>query len=305
MRRHSDISPKENRPCNGSPDATASRGTPGVAAPGSRPSDTKLPAWLTRQERYDPPHDADGFIARSVLSLAGVLARLRMDDGKSGPLSPSPAAKLAIGFACILLTSLSSNFLFVLVMLALVLVRAIFLPASALRRLAGVTATSAALSLLVMLPAILLNQAHAPLLVGTKVLVTTAIALEVALTTPAHELMGALGFYRVPDVVILTLGLTLKNIVVLGTVALEMLEALRLRSVGKNSDKRSSIGGIGGMLFLKSRSAAETTAQAMQCRGFEGDYHTQARHALHQIDALWASGLVLLVLLFVYLQSLV
>jgi cobalt/nickel transport system permease protein len=119
--------------------------------------------------------------------------------------------------------------------------------------------------------------------------------------------MGALGFFRVPDVVILTPSLALKNIVALGNVALEMLEALRLRSVGRNRDKSASIGGIGGVLFLKSGKAAETTTQAMRCRGFEGDYRvrTHARQALRAADLAWAAGLALLVALFLYLQPLV
>jgi cobalt/nickel transport system permease protein len=109
----------------------------------------------------------------------------------------------------------------------------------------------------------------------------------------------------VSEVVTLTLGLTLKYIVVLGSVALEMLEALRLRSVGRNDDKRASIGGVGGMLFLKSREAAEDTAAAMRCRGFEGRMPAPAGSGLRAKDAAWAVGLALLACAFFYLQSLV
>ena len=178
-------------------------------------------------------------------------------------------------------------------------------PSSALRRVAGVSAGAAGVSLLVMLPAILLGQGQAPLLVGTKVLTTTAVALEVALTTPAHEMMRALSAFHVSEVVTLTLGLTLKYIVVLGTVALEMLEALSLRSVGRNTDKRASVGGVGGMLFLKSREAAEDVAAAMRCRGFDGRMAAPARGGLRAQDAAWALGLALLACAFGYLQSLV
>ena len=273
--------------------------------PGATGAGGPLPSWLAEPEGYEPARDRDAFIGKSMLSVAGVLTRLRVDDGREAPFSPSPAFKLVLGLACILMTSLAQNFVFVLLMLALVLVRACILPSSALRRVAGVSAGAAGVSLLVMLPAILLGQGQAPLLVGTKVLTTTAIALEVALTTPAHEMMRALSAFRVSEVVTLTLGLTLKYIVVLGTVALEMLEALRLRSVGRNADKRASVGGVGGMLFLKSREAAEDVAAAMRCRGFDGRMAAPARGGLRAQDAAWALGLALLACAFGYLQSLV
>ncbi len=89
---------------------------------------------LAEPEGYEPARDRDAFIGKSMLSVAGVLTRLRVDDGREAPFSPSPAFKLVLGLACILMTSLAQNFVFVLLMLALVLVRACALPPAALRR---------------------------------------------------------------------------------------------------------------------------------------------------------------------------
>ena len=69
-----------------------------------------LPAWLMRDEAYEPPRERGSFVTKSLLGMTGVLARMRLDDGRDGPLSPSAPPKLLLGLATILLTSLSRNY---------------------------------------------------------------------------------------------------------------------------------------------------------------------------------------------------
>lgn len=271
-------------------------GGPATAPGGS------LPSWLTTPQSYEPPSDHDGFITRSMLSLTSALSRLRLDDGQTTALSPSAPMKLLLALVLILLTSLSTNYAFVLAMLALLLVRVAFLPAKALRRVVTVGLTSASLTALVMLPALALGQSQSMLLVSTKVLVSVGIALTVALSTPAHELTGALRQLHVSSLAVMTVDLALKSIVSLGTVALEVLQALRLRSVGRNRDKGTSLGGIGGTVFLKAAKAAQDTSDAMRCRGFEGEYRTTRPSRPGPRDLAWLACLAALVALFVYLQ---
>ena len=104
--------------------------------------------------------------------------------------------------------------------------------------------------------------------------------------------------------VVLTFDLALRGIYDLGTVAVEMLAALRLRSVGRNGDKAGSLGGVGGMLFLRANDSAETTYEAMRCRGFDGEYDLPAGHAWRASDIAWIVALGLLVAVFAYLQGL-
>ena len=117
-----------------------------------------IPEWLATTEAYEPPRDHDRYLQRSLLSIGGVLQQFRLDDGRSGRLSPSAPVKLVFGLACILLVSLSRNFVFVILMLALVLVRAAVLPAAALKRVMEVALAAAAFSFVLMLPAVLLGQ---------------------------------------------------------------------------------------------------------------------------------------------------
>ncbi len=295
-------------------------GLPDASSTSSASLDSSLPDWLSHSENYQPGRDRDGFIAKSLLSMTGVLARLRLDDGVKTGLSPSAGCKIACGFVCILLTSLTRNYAFVLVMLALVLVRMATLPGKILRRTASVAFTAAALSFLLMLPAILLGQRQSALLVGTKVLVTVSLAMIVAGTTPFHELTAALRGFHVPDVAIMTVDLALRSIARLGRLAIEVLTALRLRSIGVNDNKGGSAGGVGGVLFLKSAETATVAHDAMVCRGFTGEYRcgrsqNGSRHADRYrrapafvraclVDLAWAAATMALALLYFYLQPL-
>lgn len=262
-----------------------------------------VPDWLATSESYRPGTDRDGFLSRNLMQVSALLDRMRMMEGQESQLSPSAPVKLLVGLVCVLLTSLSRNYLFVLAMLAAVLVRACLLPARALGRVAAGSTTAAALTALVMLPATLMGQAASPLWLATKALVSTGIVLTVALTTPAAQLTGALRALHVPSTAILTLDLALRSIASLAQTAHEVLLALALRSVGRNARKQSSMGGVGGVVLVKAARAAQDTHDAMSCRGFDGSYDSSAHLGLRPADALWLLALCLCVALFFSLQG--
>lgn len=265
-----------------------------------------IPAWLqVPNATTSAPVKRERYITRSILSIASVLQSFRLDDGSTSRFSASAPVKLLLALGSILLVSLSRNFTFTLVVLALVLVRAALLPAKKLQRLASVVAAATVFSFVLMLPAILLGQQHSAVLIATKVCVSVSIALLVALTTPYNELTAGLRALHVPALFVMTIDLALKNIVRLGKTAQEVLEALRLRSVGKAPDAGAAIGGVGGVVFLKSNEAAQATYDAMVCRGFDGTYVVGQKRMLKAVDAAWVAGFVALLGLFMYLQGVV
>ena len=50
--------------------------------PGAAGAGGPLPLWLAEPEGYEPARDRDAFIGKSMLSVAGVLTRVRVDDGQ-------------------------------------------------------------------------------------------------------------------------------------------------------------------------------------------------------------------------------
>ena len=266
---------------------------------------TEIPSWLVDHQAYEPLHDRSTFAAKSLLSVTAVLAQMRLDDGRTSRLSPSAPVKLALALAAIILNSLAANLMVTFVLLAFVLVRAALLPRAALARAAAVAGAAALLAFVLALPAALLGQPASAVRLGLKALVSTGLAMEVALTTPAAELTGALRTFRVPNLVIMTIDLALRNIVRLGECAVETLTALTMRSVGRDTDKRASMGNVGGTLFVRASRAAQDTSDAMRCRGFEGEYDRGAHGRVHAADAAWIAAFALFAILFLHLEGIV
>ncbi len=268
------------------------------------PRDT-VPSWLVDPQVYEPLHDRSTFATKSMLSVAAVLRQLRLDDGHRSPFSPTAPVKLALALGAIILNSLSTNLMFTLVLLAFVLIRAALLPRAALARTAAVAGTAGALAFLLMLPASLLGQPASAVRMGMKALASTGLVMEVALTTPAGDITYGLRAFHVPSIVIMTLDLTLRNIVRLGETALEILTALLLRSVGRDSAKQASLGGVGGSLLVKSARAAQDTYDAMRCRCFDGEYDGGRAFSPKAADAVWIAAFALLIVLYLHLEGII
>lgn len=271
----------------------------------TEPNRTDIPSWLATPQDYEPLADRGSFATKSMLSVAAVLRQLRLDDGRSSSLSPSAPVKLVLAMGAIILNSLARNLMVSLVLLAFVLVRAALLPRAALARAAGVAGAAALLAFVLALPAVLIGQPASAVRLGLKALVSTGLAMEVALTTPVAELTGALRAYRLPSLVIMTIDLALRNIVRLGDCALETLTALTLRSVGRDASKRASMGGVGGTLLVRAGAAAQETHDAMRCRGFEGDYDGGESFSARAADAAWILAFALLIVLFLHLEGII
>ena len=264
-----------------------------------------IPDWLKATESYEPSGERNSFVARSLLSVTAVLRHFRLDDGHAAKFSASAPIKLIFVIGLILLNSLSNNYLFTLIALALVLVRACLLPAKKLARTVAVSVPAALLAFVIMLPAVLIGQPHSAVLIATKTLVSVGAVMEMALGTPFNQLTGGLRAFHVPNLFIMTIDLALKNIVSLGNVAVEVLTSLKLRSVGTNRDKGSSMGGVAGIVFLKSSEAANDTFAAMTCRGYDGNYSSKRKRIFKPIDLAWIALFIALIALFVYLQGVI
>jgi cobalt/nickel transport system permease protein len=108
----------------------------------------------------------------------------------------------------------------------------------------------------------------------------------------------------VPDIFILVLDIAIKYIVMLGEFALNMLYALKLRSIGINNHKYISLSGIAGTMFIKSKEMAEEMYTAMECRGFTGEYKTFSKFKFNWKDLAIILIYILIVLIFSYFERL-
>lgn len=265
-----------------------------------------MPDWILRSEEYAPRADADGFIDKSILSVLGVLAKIRNRAGDRkedrGP-AVHPAVKLALSLLLILLVSLSRSIYFLAIVGTYELAVICLMSGAKIARVLKTSLIASVFAFIIFLPSALWGNWPGVLMVSSKVLLSVALASLISATAGWTAISRALSSFRVPDIFILVLDLAIKYISLLGGLVLDMLYALKLRSVGRNRDKTASLSGIAGTVFLKSKDAAEEMYAAMECRGFVGTYRTILRARLSFADFAFIATNALIVSLFFYLRG--
>ena len=128
--------------------------------------------------------------------------------------------------------------------------------------------------------------------VGTSVSMATLFVL----TTPWNSVLKALGVLHVPDVLILTLGMTYRYIHLLLHLANDMFLSRKSRILRrlKGTEERRLMAATSGILLGKSLQLSSEVYLAMESRGFRGYPHTMDRFQMRWFD--WAAGLVVVLL---------
>jgi cobalt/nickel transport system permease protein len=260
------------------------------------------PEWMLSEEVYEPPKDRDAFSRKSIIRLMSVLSKARNSRSTNAYGAGAPF-KIAYTFYFILLIACAKNMFFCYCMLAGILLRFCFLPAKELKRSFFSSLAAAGFSALLLLPAVFLGSPRTLLTVAGKVFLSVSLVNLLSVTTPWNRITEGFKFFHVPDLFILTFDLTLKYIVVLGDVSLAMLEALKLRSVGRNRQKKDAVSGVLGVTFLKSRAMSEELYGAMQCRGFEGVYERPGHFSFSKRDIWYILLVAAVTALFIYLEG--
>lgn len=264
-----------------------------------------MPEWLLKKDNYIPLNDKDAFINKSILSILKVLLRFRLQDeyriDKSGI---NALTKLVSTFLLVIFISLSKNITFVLISGVFLLVVINFLDIHEIIYIIKMGIIDAFFAFLIFLPSIFLGYGNNALMVILKILICTAFVNMLACTTKWNDIIEALKVFHVPDIFIFILDITIKYIIVLGKFSLNMLYALKLRSVGKSNNKNASLSGIMGTMFIKSREMAEEMYGAMECRGFTGDYKIYRKFKFKTADYLCIILNIIFILTYFYFDRL-
>ena len=233
-----------------------------------------IPDWLKGEERAAPPRDRSPFALRTLKALGGVLARLQIQRGREGRLRLPVLGKLLLLLSLLLCLSLARHPLLLLGVAALALGYASTLPARELASVLRPALGGALLTLLLVLPAMLLRPAGRlnNLIVVGKVFLSVTMVNCFNRRTQWNELTAALRRLHVPGVFVFVLDLSLKYIVQLGGVMVDLLTARELRAVGRDRHPYRSVGGVLGQTFLRSVRLSRETWEAMCCRCFTDDY---------------------------------
>jgi cobalt ECF transporter T component CbiQ len=130
-------------------------------------------------------------------------------------------------------------------------------------------------------------------LIVTRVAVSISLVVLLTLTTPWQRLLGALRSLFVPPMVLLVLSMAYRYLFLLLTSVEDMYTARRARTVGLDTDVRSSrrfVAGSAGALFGKAHALSEEVHMAMVARGYTGNVRALTPPRLRRTDVVWCTA---------------
>ncbi len=122
-----------------------------------------------------------------------------------------------------------------------------------------------------------------------RVSTSVSLTLLLILTTPWNMVLSALSVLRLPDVLILILGMTYRYIYLLLHTANDMFLSRKSRMVGhlNTSENQRVLAAISGTLLSKSLNLSSEVYLAMQSRGFRGSIITLKPFKMKSKDWFW------------------
>ncbi|ACX53040.1 cobalt ABC transporter, inner membrane subunit CbiQ [Ammonifex degensii KC4] len=124
------------------------------------------------------------------------------------------------------------------------------------------------------------------------------------LTTPWPQLLKALRVFRVPQLFVLILEMTLRYIFLLLQLSVETFEAYRFRLVGPPParEKRRFIASLIGNVLVRTQALSEEVYQAMQARGYTGEPRVLIPYRFGRADLVFGLALLILLAALLYLD---
>lgn len=264
-----------------------------------------MPEWLLKKDDYTPQKDKDAFINKSILSILKVFSRvMKQTEYKKNKVEINALVKLISTLMVIIFISLTRSFTFVLIINVFILVLINFLTIEEIKYVLKIGLTVGIFTFIILLPSIFLGYGNNSLMITLKVLASVTFINILACTTQWNELIMALKVLHVPDMFIFVLDITIKYILMLGEFSLDMLYCLKLRSIGKSHNKATSLSGVIGTMFIKSKEMAEEMQGAMECRGFTGEYKVYKKIRLKLLDYICIIFTLGFILTYIYFDRL-
>ena len=261
-----------------------------------------IPQWLSVPQRYEPRRDADRFLDRTILSLSSLLARTASSRGNQRDvLCVSPWLLIVSMVLVVLLVALSRGFSFPAIVLVAELVSLSLLDAENILRTLKASFGAVLFSSFVLLPSAFFMGPVPLAIIAIKACASVSAVSLVTGISRWDTLARGLRILPVPGLFLLVMDISVRYISLLGELSLEMFTALKLRSVGRNGGKTSSVASVAGSVFVSSQSMAQELAAAMACRGFTGEYSLPRRIRLSMADIMFlAADAALVVFFFLY-----
>lgn len=262
-----------------------------------------IPQWLAEKDNYVPKKDKNSYIEKSIFSIIKIISIIRQNKSQDKLVySINPTLKVISTILNVILISLSRSFIYLFILDLYVLVNLSLMDKRASKRIILRACIFPFITLIALIPSMFYGNIYNSLLLFQKMITTIFLMNLLSHNTKWSEVCKSLKLLFVPDIFIWTMDITIKYIVLLGEYSINLLYALKLRSIGATSNKYNSLTAIMGNLFIKSYKISEEMFHAMECRCFVGEYTTKVNLTFKKIDYIYITICILLVSLFIYLN---
>ncbi|MEY8000262.1 energy-coupling factor transporter transmembrane component T [Clostridium sp. Mt-5] len=261
--------------------------------------------WLLKKDNYVPTEDKDKFIDKSIFSILHLLSLIKRNNrrGNNFVYNLNPTVKLLFTILNIIFLSLSKSFHYVFLVDVYFLLVLSLLDIREIKKILILSTAVPLFTVVMLIPSIIMGNTRNSILLILKVVGTIISINTLSYTTSWHDIIKALKKFFIPDIFILVFDITLRYIYILGEFALDMFYSLKLRSVGRNNNKYSSISKLMGSLFLKSKEMGDEMYYAMECRGFTGEYISHAKFKFKFTDFLYLIVNIFIIIMYFYITG--
>jgi len=127
------------------------------------------------------------------------------------------------------------------------------------------------------------------IVIGCKALAIALLTMLIVATAPLDATLKAARALRIPGLLVQLTWLTYRYAVHLGGELKRLRIALRLRGFRQNTSAHSvrTMGRVMGAMLVRAHDRGERVSQAMQCRGFDGEYRSLTRFETRWKDVLF------------------
>lgn len=259
-----------------------------------------MPEWLLVEENYTPLKSRESFIDKSILSMLKILSKLSVVSSEHiKEKSINPHIKFIFTLIIIIMIAISRKITFILIVNTYILCQLSSIDVEKIKNILKLSLVAIFFALIMLLPSVLLGNINNSIMIILKIFATVSLINLLSYTTDWNEITTSLKMIFIPDIFIFVLQITVKYIMILGQLSLEMLYALKMRTIGRSKVKNASLSGIIGTIFLKSKEMSEEMYLAMECRGFTGEYTCKLNNRLKMKDFMYIAINITLMIFYV------
>lgn len=260
-----------------------------------------LPDWMMREEITEERYEVkNSFLQSNLSTVISLLSYLKIENRKK--YSDSPVIRICELIILLILIYNSKSIVFLWTVGIFFLVEIVFFSGREIRAIVKKLIRLIIFTAVILLPSYLLHPGIHPafFLIRTALLLLN-LSVFLTKTSWSEFIAGLRGLY-LPDEIVMIFDISIKYFYILGNHIMNILYAVRIRSVGGVVSKKLT-GAILGQVYLISKEHMKSLYEAMLLRGYGNKVKVRRRLQLSKADILHIAVCILFIVLFFILKG--